>query len=226
MRLTALALTAALGAAALPADAAPIEFAFNAGPATLIVDPSSAFTGFSVGEDILFSFSIDSATPDATSDTRIGRFVDPEATVTLTGLTRGASVTLSPGLIIEFNGLSQVSILGGPGSSIGEFGMPNDVNLRSATPFITDANNLSQSLAELQTSLTDGIFTGFTSTTSETGSVQFFVRPTGLSFMVFGPVGNATTPVGVAPIPLPAGGVLLLTGLGAVAALRRRRRAA
>lgn len=221
MRLSALALAATLGAAALPVDAAPVGLGFNAGPITSISDPSGVFAGFSVGEELFFEFTLDDATPDSNSIPGFGRYRDPAGTLSVTGLTDGTLLTLANGVQFSFNGVAQVEIVGLSGS-FGVFALNDGIGLQSPTQFVTDPENLTASLAELQAALTDGLFDALTNISTTTAQVANL--PIGALFesrMTFGPVGDATTPVVVAPVPLPAGGVLLLTGLGAAAGLRR-----
>lgn len=231
MRFTAFALAATLGAAALPAGAAPVTLAFNAGPVTAFTNGTGLFPEFQIGEEILFEFTIDSTIADSNGAPSTGRFTDPNGTITLTGLTSGETLSQTNGAFnqteLVINGLAQITLNGG-GNEFSSIVLTDGVDLESATPIVSNPDDLAQSLIEIQAALTNGLFTGFTGISGGVSEMRtsFFNFPIQTSSIVFGPVNQATTPIGMAPIPLPAGGVLLLTGLGAVAALRRRRRAA
>jgi len=72
------------------------------------------------------------------------------------------------------------------------------------------------------------LFFGFIDTMNSYTNISFLNEPGGTDIfgfddMTIGERGQITNPPDV--VPLPAGGVLLLTGMGAVAALRRRKKA-
>lgn len=226
MRLLAYAALAALCTSALPAAAAPIGFGFNAGPITGISDATGGFAGFSVGEDLFFEFTIDGATPDSNSIPGFGRFRDPTGTLKVTGLSRGTTLTLADGIQISFNGFAQIEITGSS-SPFNAFVLGDGINLQGTMPFVTDPEDLPRSLAELEAAVIDGLFVDIGNSSSSSAEIANLpIGASSFNRLTIGPVKDATTPLSLALVPLPAGGVLLLTGLAAVAALRRRKPAA
>ena len=226
-----LAAAAVFAAFSTTASAATIGFGFNAGPVTEIFDPnnSGAFAGFVVGEDLFVEFEIESTTADSKATAGSSSFFDPSGRITVTGLTTGTTLVMNPGVEIQFDDntefeLDSRTILPYDDTEDGYF-LDGDIDLVQLPQLVSDPDNLSLSITELEAKLVNDIFRGFLNGKDLQALIVFFIAGDGKSFeeasLKFGPVPTDPTPV-----PAPAAAPLMLAGLGAIAMLRRRRRMA
>ena len=201
------------------AHAAQIGFEFNAGPITEINAFSSsaqaAFNGFQVGEDILISFTIDEFAIDVNPGAG-GDFEDATGALSVTGLTSGTTAVITGGTRIEFEDASkfEVDALTDPTDG---FGLNDtDLDLAGPTGLISDPEDLKGSIDELEALLFQQTFSGITNATTLFGALEFYEGGVEVGEIVFGPV-----PTQPAPVPLPAGLVLLGGGLLGLGLARR-----
>lgn len=215
----ALALTAGLFSMQ-PAGAAIISLQIDhAGPVTFI-DASSPeqAAGFVNGEDIRINFTFDDSVADQRPGAGTSKWQDPNATLTLTGLTSGATLAYLGGLDIEVDDDEEFELEGIPTSATalitpilgGDFDLDTQ-----GTSFFTDPDDLSQIFADL-------LAAPFPNASSNAADTRFWDGSTSVSGMEFGPAPASVTitsgDTGQVPIPAPL--ALLVPGLIGLA-LRR-----
>lgn len=208
------------------AMAAPIGFGFNAGSISSISDPEATgvFNGFLVGENLFINFTLDDATPDTDPTANGGRYFDPAGTLNVRGLTSNTMLTLELGVEVDLDDPGEFELDGDvPAFNDTDSGLvlegDIDLDTNEAPPLVSDPNDLSQSIADLSALLNpDGVFTGITNQTDNIASLSFFIAGDGNTdenaILSFGTVPTA-------PVPLPAGAWLLLSGLLGLGAARR-----
>lgn len=215
-----------------PSAAAPIGFTFNAGPVLDVFpfpvdDDVAVFQDLIIGESILVTFTIDDATLDIDGAEQSGEFEDPLGTTTLTGATSGTVIEMEPGVNIQLDDEMEFdirSITDGPPAE-GAFQLFDDIDFETATPILSDPDNLATSIAELQALLIGDVF-GVENTALDSTGVVLFVDsltfPGGADFAFeFGPVPSTD-----AAVPLPASMPLLIASLLAAGVFFRRRTSA
>jgi len=183
-----------------------------------------AAAGFEYGEHLQLDFTFDDATPDERDDTGKAQYFDYSSTVSLTGLTSGATLTYFGGIDLELDDDEELEIDSVLDVATAEspriiFG---DIDFDTkGTALFTDVDDLPTVLSELNT-VYDNNINEWASTYYWNG---FSGRRTG---MKFGPVPGSPTfssaPVDVEPVPVPGAAVLALLGLGTARAKLRRRR--
>lgn len=209
-----------------PATAAPIGFTFNAGPvidiSTFFVDEEvSVFQDLILGEDILVTFTIDSLTPDLDGAEQRGEFEDPSGTITLTGATSGTVIEMEPGVNIQLDSEMEFDLrnIADAPPAEGAFQLVDDIDFETDTAFLSDPDDLSTSIAELQALLIGRTFGGTNTALSSTAAVVFVDSITFPGFadpaFEFGPVPTV--------VPLPASLPLLALGVLAAGVIGRRR---
>lgn len=221
----ALALTAGLFSMQ-PASAGIISLQIDhAGPVTSIVasSPEQA-AGFINGEDIRINFTFDDSVADLRPGTGTSKWQDPNATLTLTGLTSGASLAYLGGLDIEVDDDQEFELEGIPANATalttpilgGDF----DLNTLG-TSFFTDPDDLSQIFADL-------LAAPFPNASINSASTSFWDGSGSVIGMEFGPAPASGTITGgytgQAPIPAPL--ALLVPGLIGLALTQARRKKA
>ena len=221
-----LAAAAVLAAFSTTASAATIGFGFNAGPVIEIDDPnnSGAFAGFIVGEDLFVEFAIESTTADSRAAAGSSSFFDASGRITVRGLTTGTTLVMNPGVEIQFDDNTEFELDSGTipydDTEDGYF-LDGDIDLVQLPQLVSDPDNLSLSITELEAKLVNDIFRGFLNGTDNRALIVFFIAGDGKRFeeasLGFGPV-----PTDLTPVPIPAAAPLMLAGLGAIAMLRRR----
>lgn len=219
MRLKSLIVAAALTALAGAAQAATVQFSLIVGNVqeannTLVHD----FTDFQLNDVVTMLIEVDDAVLDSNASNGVGIWDDPTGTIRLTS-SSGGDVLLSTGVRIKaqaFNGYITIS-----GDQTGANPAEPIVMARSngvvfgTTSGYTDSaiagggNPLSSLLALLPIPPGNSVFVDIDSTVTTDNPAG---DETGL---VIGPV----------PVPLPAGGLLLVGALGALAYSRRRKAA-
>ena len=221
-----LAAAAVFAAFSTTASAATIGFGFNAGPITSINDAnkSGAFAGFVVGEDLFVEFEIESTTADSKAAAGSSSFFDASGRITVRGLTTGTTLVMKPGVEVQFDDNTEfeldAGIIAGDDTYNGYL-LEFDIDLVQRPQLVSDPDNLSLSITELEAKLVNDIFRGFTNGTDNQAAINFFIAGDGSispeASLEFGPV-----PADPTPVPLPAAAPLMLAGLGAIAMLRRR----
>ena len=225
-----LAAAAVLAAFSTTASAATIGFGFNAGPVIEIDDPnnSGAFAGFIVGEDLFVEFAIESTTADSRAAAGSSSFFDASGRITVRGLTTGTTLVMNPGVEVQFDDNTEfeldAGIIAGDDTYNGYL-LEFDIDLVQLPQLVSDPDNLSLSITELEAKLVNDIFRGFTNGTDNQATINFFIAGDGdispAAALEFGPV-----PADPTPVPIPAAAPLMLAGLGAMAMFRRRQRMA
>jgi len=212
------------------AAAVPVGFGFNAGPITAI-DPNAPpqLQAFQLGEDLFVRFVIDSEAPDS-SASPIASYDDPTGTISVMGLTSGATLSMSPGAGVEVelddrNEFELESLVSSASPTI-PFILDRDVDFDNNTgdvvngPFLTDdVDDLAGSIESLSSFVIGGLFRTPNGTSLD-ASIGYWDFANGRSVargLDFGPVPTGDVPV---PSALP----LLATGLAGLVALRRRGR--
>jgi len=103
----------------------------------------------------------------------------------------------------------------------GDTNIPRGISFASTGRAFLDGDILSVTLSRDGLDVSDwGSFLHIGSISGLIGGVSYVNADGGVS--VFGISGHGTAPVTLAAVPLPAGGVLLFAGIGALALLRRR----
>ncbi|MEO1689355.1 MAG: VPLPA-CTERM sorting domain-containing protein [Pseudomonadota bacterium] len=230
MKMSLVAAVAAVCALTGPAAALPIGFGFNAGEIVRIApEAPPEMQAFLLGEDLFLEFTIDSATlddddgPDSTFETLLG-------TIKVTGLTSGSMLEMSPnsGVEIQFDDPNEFELESSRQSATAsipfvlgnDIDFNNDINdVQNGPALSPDIEDLSASIASLQSFVIGGVFTTPNGSTN-IAIIDFYDATTGASEfgIEFGPVPTQA-------IPVPAALPLLATGLAGLVALRRRRRA-
>ena len=194
------------------AFAAPIGFTFDAGPVVFVetrpVDPEVAdFQGFQLGESVLISFTIDDATADIDPGDQRGEFEDPSGTITLTGGTSGTTLEMRQGVNIQLDSEFEFdlrNIFVGPVLHV--FELFDDTDFLSATPILSDPDDIATSIAELAALLdADNRFIVDNLAFSSRAAVGTEDSEDAFVALAFGPV---------APVPSPPTALLILCGLG------------
>ena len=107
-------------------------------------------SGFTVDEPVKFTFEIDDATADTDPTAGAGHFIDPAGSLTVMGLTSGASVTTTNGLTVQIDDLSEFEIQTSPNSTgAGVIDVFGDLDFDSATDIFASADSLSAWFAGL-----------------------------------------------------------------------------
>ena len=217
-----------LGALGLlaPVQAEAVTITANVGPIKEINNnlpngnPNTIFdfTQFQLGEhiilDVTFDLSVASNLVDLNPLAGEGRFVDPNGTFRLTGSVTGTSLTLSPGVELEFNSdraLDFESPHSEPTAGIPLI-IDDDVDFDFAFGVFSNPDDLLVSIDDLFASLP---LVNVGSSGSD-ADVEFFDGDSfGTNGIKYGPA--------VSIVPLPATLPLLLTGLAVFGFVRRRR---
>jgi hypothetical protein len=173
-------------------SAAPITVTFNAGAISNISSDMSIFdfTQFQLGENLIFTITMDTAVADINGAVGAGRFQDVAGTMVATGSITGTTIVLSNGVEVEVNNLREMdfeSSLSEP-SLLNPLILDNDIDYTAPFDIFTDPDNLALSLNEfLRSSFAN-------QASSSTGEIEFFSGgPNGFVGLEFGPA--IATPV-------------------------------
>ncbi len=165
--------------------------------------------GFLVGEDIQLNFTFDDTTPDNNSDIGAASYEDPNATLTLTGLTSGSTLSYFGGIDLELDDDQELEIdglLSEATSSITPV-FDGDIDFdTSGTPFFSDVDDLSSVFADL-------FANPFPNLSDNSSSSDFFDGIESVNGMTIGPVPNPATFTNVTPaasVPEPSSMLSLL----------------
>jgi len=214
--------TVALCLAATAMEAAPISFGFNAGPVVEIDDDFGDFDGFLLGEDLFLEVTMDDSTLDVRDEAGTGRFRDLAGFFTITGLSSGTSITTLPGVDLQLDDASEIEFDDAT-NDVDEnergFVLEQDVDINLGDIQLSDVDDFATVFAEISALIKDGLFAVNEST--NTARIDFNVEGgngVGRSSLTFGAVPS------IAPVPLPAPALFLISGLVGLGALRLRRK--
>lgn len=156
------------------AIAAPIGFTFISGTVSRI-DSVVTTPPFQIGEQLQVSFTIDDSTPNTSGISGVGRYEDPTGTITYTGLTSGAVLTLTTGVIIEFDSINEFELSGIISAT--DLFLEDDIDFETAVsePLITNPEDLPGSITELSNLINNNDF--FTLENITTTNFQFVTNP-------------------------------------------------
>lgn len=184
-----------------------------------------AAAGFQLGENLRLNFTFSDAILDNDASVGGADYEDPNATLSLTGLTSGSTLSYFGGVELQIDDNEELEIEGLPiqASASNPVILDDDIDFDTqGTPFFSDVNDLSSVFADL-------FANAFPNSSGNVAETQFWDGNSSLISMRFGPVSSPATftdltAVDPKPVPEPAS-LLGLAAIGAVAmggALKKR----